>query len=384
MGKKEILLIVAIVLTVLAGIAAIIYIGIMGFFTGNLFESGTQSGAGGRGSCSILYPASAGSYDQIGAAINAWIHQNGPGSPLEGKGFLIAKSGAESGVNPALIAGIARKESSFGKHIPDDTYNPFGRTASDSQPGVTVGSHKWYKFNSWDEAIAEEGPYIKRTYIDEGRTTIGAMLAKYCPESECDTDTYITQMTDWMNEITRLAGGALGEECNEAVLAGADGGPTICSVGYTGAPASCGWIEIPDKAEDYQKYGGGSDWGKPSLVNMVMGVAKSWKEAGNTKIQVGDLSNQCSQAPGHASHDRGTDVDIDLPNGMMVDGAKYNPQLAIALAKKFISCGATDIGYEDPQVIQEVNNWATQNNLSGRVRAWTGHKDHFHVRSEKR
>lgn len=159
----------------------------------------------------------------------------------------------------------------------------------------------------------------------------------------------------------------------------------VCGVGYEGEPASCGWIQLPNDSSYYQKYNTpGEDWGKPALVNMLIAVAQSWQSTGKPKIQIGDLSGKCRQAGGHASHDRGIDVDIDLPGGMMVDGSRYNPQLAIDLAKEFITCGATDIGYEDPQVLQTVNAWASENGYPGRIKDWSGHADHFHVRIENR
>ena len=351
----------------------------VGFHRGE--DRGTYTGGGGTGAnCNILFPTGAGSDQEIGQAINQWIAEHFPNSPLKGKGALFSQSGRTGGVNPALIVAIARKESSMGKNIPHNSYNPFGRKASASQPAVIVDGVRWYKFNSWDEAILEEGPYIKRVYLDEGRTTLGKLLEKYAPPSGNDTQKYVEEVAGWINEMTSLAGGALGNGCVETIKFAS------CDAGYSGSPASpCGWIELPNQPEYYTKYGGGQHWGKPKLINMVIGVAKSFQENHNSKIQVGDMSGRCTKAgDNHVSHDRGTDVDIDIPNGMIVDGVNYQRSLAVEAAKMFIKCGATDIGYQDTKVENEVNNWAKQNNLPGRIRNWTGHKNHFHVRIETR
>lgn len=343
-------------------------------------NKGLTGGGGTGANCNILFPSGAGSDQEIAQAINQWIAEHFPNSSLAGKGVVFAQSGRAGNVNPALIVAIARKESSMGKNIPHNSYNPFGRKASASQPAVIVDGVRWYKFNSWDEAILDEGPYLKRVYIDEGRTTLGKLLEKYAPPSENDTRKYIEEVAGWINEMTSLAGGALGNGCVETIKFAS------CDAGYSGSPASpCGWIELPNQPEYYSQSGDSSEhWGKPKLINMVMGVAKSWQENHNSKIIIGEMSGRCSKADGHVSHDRGTDVDIDIPNGMIVDGANYQRSLAIEVAKMFIKCGATDIGYLDPKVEQEVNTWAKENNLAGRVRLWEDHANHFHVRIETR
>ncbi len=190
-------------------------------------ESGTGlTGGGGTGAnCNILFPAGAGSDQEIAQAINQWIAQHGPNSDLKGKGVLFVQSGRAGGVNPALIAAIARKESTFGTQgiAAEGTFNPFGRKAIASQPHKVIRGVMWYKFSSWDEAILEEGPYLKRVYLDEGRTTLGKLFEKYAPPSENDTPTYIKEVASWINEMTALAGGALGQGCTIQYAQNAEG-----------------------------------------------------------------------------------------------------------------------------------------------------------------
>lgn len=208
-----------------------------GYFTGANFGVGWLTGEEqtqnnptqiADGTCSILSPANAGTEQQIGAAIDQWIIQKNPHSPLRGQGVNFAASGRAGGINPALIAGLALKESSLGSHIPDATFNPFGRTATASQPGVTIGTHKWYKFNSWNEAVLTHGSYIKRVFVQgRGITTVGKLMEAYCPRSECNTDLYISQLTGWMNEITTLAHGSLGAGCGASTTTPGTGGKDI-------------------------------------------------------------------------------------------------------------------------------------------------------------
>lgn len=197
------------------------------------FHRGETGGQGktSSGSCSILFPASAGTDEQIGKVLNDYIDKYAPSnSDLKGKGLLIAQ-GARNQVNPALIVAIARKETSFGtagSGISGGSHNSFGRTASSGQPNVG----RWYKWSDpdgdghltgWDASLYgddDESDYIKRKYIDNRLTTLDKVIAKYAPETENDTQTYIQQMTDWINEMARMGNGVvLGPECIEGALA---------------------------------------------------------------------------------------------------------------------------------------------------------------------
>ena len=163
------------------------------------------------------------------------------------------------------------------------------------------------------------------------------------------------------------------------------------NLGYKGS--SCGWVELPELEKYYHKYAPDADWGKPSLVNIIISSSKQWTEAGKPKLYVGDLSKQCAAAPGHKSHKKGIDVDLQIPGHMMKvhekdKGLNKNysaddKQMMIDYAKILINCGATRIGYEDPDVIAAVNHYAVENKKPGRMVAWAGHKAHFHLRIEQ-
>lgn len=369
-SKDKMIMTCAIIgLGIICGLVIVVTLAIVGYLTGNNYGGGT-SGPGGYSN--LAYPRGA-DPAEIGACLDSYIQSIIPSSPMIGQGINFARAGQQYNVNPALMAAIGQQESAFGTAgiVKDHAYNYYGLTKSGGG---------WAEFSSWEEAINNHARYLREGYLDKGLTTIPQIGSKYAPVGASNDPNNLNN--NWAKGVQSHFD-AIVNKCPdlqpEVILAGA------CGVGYQGSPAICGWIQMPNKPEDYQKYNSpGEDWGKPNLVNMVMAVARSWKTTGMSTIQVGDLSAECRQAGGHASHDRGTDVDIDLPGGMMVDGTNYHPELAIDLAKKFIECGATDIGYEDPQVIQAVNSWAEQNGYSGRIRSWSGHQNHFHVRNERR
>lgn len=342
---------------------------IMGDRTGAGSGLGMINGPGGLGNTN--YPAGA-DPAQIGNCLDKYMTSAVPSSPLIGYGTTFATAGQSYNVNPALMVAIGQQESVLGTAgiVKDHPYNYYGLTASGGG---------WAEFSSWEEAINNQAQYLREQYLDKGLTTIPQIGSKYAPVGAGNDPNNLN--SNWVSGVQSHFDAIVGQcpELQTVTLAGA------CNIGYNGSPAACGWIELPNQSGDYSKYNSpGEDWGKPSLVNMVMAVAQFWKSTGNGKIAVGDLSGQCRAAGGHDSHDRGTDVDIDLQGGMMVDGAGYHPDWAIQLAEKFIACGATDIGYDDPRVLQAVNAWAEQNGYVGRMRAWSGHENHFHVRSERR
>lgn len=220
------------------------------------------------GSCSILFPAGAGNDDQIGATIDQWIAKKKPDSPLKGMGKLFAQSGRSSNINPAYMASVALKESILGTRTPGGgrLFNPFGRKASASQPGEEITNSKgekirWYKFNSWEESIREEGPYLKRMYVDDGRTTVATVVEKYCPRTDCDTDKYIQQASGWMAEISDMSNGALPNVCNPALTPGTGNTSDIVRI----AQIQLGVSEDRNRRDcgtAIQKYGGpcGQPW----------------------------------------------------------------------------------------------------------------------------
>lgn len=70
-----------------------------------------------------------------------------------------------------LVPAITGVESTFGKHIPLNSYNAYGWAN-----GV-------YSFSSWEESIEVVTAALKQKYIDRGATTIVKIGAIYAPPS---------------------------------------------------------------------------------------------------------------------------------------------------------------------------------------------------------
>jgi len=70
-----------------------------------------------------------------------------------------------------LIPAISGVESTFGKNIPDNSYNAYG------------WANGKYRFSSWDNSIEIVGKTLKEKYIDRGAPTINKIAIRYAPPS---------------------------------------------------------------------------------------------------------------------------------------------------------------------------------------------------------
>lgn len=143
---------------------------------------------------------------------------------------------------------------------------------------------------------------------------------------------------------------------------------------------------LPD-SESYLKVSN-SMWGQPELVSLLEGVAAEWnRRHADVKIKYNDLSSK-SGGPlsGHASHQVGVDVDVNNNSSpsFLMSNSGYDPNLAIELAKLFLDTKAIIfIFYNDSNIYNTVNSYASSNQLPGDIRFATGHENHFHVRIDK-
>lgn len=150
-------------------------------------------------------------------------------------------------------------------------------------------------------------------------------------------------------------------------------------------------------SQDYNKVSGNL-WGQPELVSLLEGASAEWnKRHPNVKIQINDLSKKTGGpfSP-HSSHQVGVDVDIGNntnPSWIMVNSG-YDPNLAIELGKILMdSKSIIYIFYNDDgkkkeskngiDVQKAVNDYASANNLHGKMQYAKGHENHFHVRIDK-
>jgi hypothetical protein len=146
-------------------------------------------------------------------AINQYINQTTPSSPLNNLGTDFVTAGQANGINPAWEINIARKESTFGTHIPPGSFNSFGRTATASQPHTTLNGRNWYQFSSFQASAGDEAAYLQSVYISQGLTTFETITAKYAPPSENNTAQYVADMKTWVGQVMTLASNAGAVTC---------------------------------------------------------------------------------------------------------------------------------------------------------------------------
>ena len=85
--------------------------------------------------------------------------------------LIIEKSDQYKLFDWRLITAIAGVESTFGKHIPVNSYNAWG---------IANGN---YYFSSWEEAIDYVSNLLKTKYVDKGLNSIDKIAPVYAPPS---------------------------------------------------------------------------------------------------------------------------------------------------------------------------------------------------------
>lgn len=71
-----------------------------------------------------------------------------------------------------LVAAIAGVESTFGKHIPYNSYNGWGW-------GVFTGQQDGIHFKSWEHGITQVSEGLRYTYVDKGAVTLDQIGRRY-------------------------------------------------------------------------------------------------------------------------------------------------------------------------------------------------------------
>lgn len=86
-------------------------------------------------------------------------------SPMEQDADHFVREADRLGLDWKLVAAIAGVESTFGKHVPMDSYNGWGW-------GIFTGQSDGIHFASWKAGITEVSEGLKYNYIDRGATSI--------------------------------------------------------------------------------------------------------------------------------------------------------------------------------------------------------------------
>ncbi len=108
--------------------------------------------------------------------------------PLENYIDVFFKAGELYQVDPYLMLAIAQLESVFGKSIPYNSHNPFGRICGKEYKCViatdatTSRSMHWNSYTTWEEAIYDESKYLRDHYYDKGLITTCQIANKYAED----------------------------------------------------------------------------------------------------------------------------------------------------------------------------------------------------------
>ncbi|MFC1625424.1 hypothetical protein ACFL1Q_00060 [Patescibacteria group bacterium] len=88
-----------------------------------------------------------------------------------------------------MVAAISGVESTFGKRIPQGSYNAYGWANGN------------YQFESWDDSIEIVSKTLKEKYIEKGAVSISQIARRYAPPSS----TWSYKVKYFMNKIDPLA-----------------------------------------------------------------------------------------------------------------------------------------------------------------------------------
>jgi len=93
-------------------------------------------------------------------------------SPLANKAGFFVIEADRLDLDWRLVAAISGVESTFGKHIPQHSYNAWGW-------GIPTGASHGIGFSSWEEGITTVSEGLKYRYIDRGAVSIEAIGRVY-------------------------------------------------------------------------------------------------------------------------------------------------------------------------------------------------------------
>lgn len=165
--------------------------------------------------------------------INRFISATHPRAPLAGQGQMIVNVGERHGVDPRLLAAIARNETEFGTTAGRFTNNPGGW-------GVHLGPEV-NTSRSWEEGFEKIAKGLAgNLYKGSGLTTPQQIFMRYAPPSENNTRQYINQVNSWMRQM--------GADPNANVF----GGSWRQQAGRARAPRQAGVGAAPPPGADAQ------------------------------------------------------------------------------------------------------------------------------------
>jgi hypothetical protein len=108
-------------------------------------------------------------------------------SPMSESAHTFVEMAEENDLDWKFVAAIAGVESSYGKHIPYNSYNGWG---------WGVYGDNVIRFSSWDEAITTISQTLKRKYVDNGATDVYSIGRIYAADPK-----WATKVLHFMNDI---------------------------------------------------------------------------------------------------------------------------------------------------------------------------------------
>ena len=147
---------------------------------------------------------------EAATCIENYITQKEPSSPLAkdvpsvGEKFITSGKSSTANINPTLMLAIANAESAFAttgiaSNHPN-LHNYFGYTATAADNDAEdIGSIRMKKFNTWEEAITEQGQYLRRMYLSKGITTIFGIRNRYAPVGAANDPTGLN--SNWIKNV---------------------------------------------------------------------------------------------------------------------------------------------------------------------------------------
>lgn len=93
-------------------------------------------------------------------------------SPMASEAEHFVSEADRLGLDWKLVAAIAGVESTFGKHVPANSYNGWGW-------GIFTGASDGIHFKNWADGITTVSEGLKHNYIDKGAETLDQIGARY-------------------------------------------------------------------------------------------------------------------------------------------------------------------------------------------------------------
>jgi hypothetical protein len=120
-------------------------------------------------SASVKIEAEEGGYDYRVENLRKFLEKYN--SPLANYAEEFVTYADANDLDYRLVPSITGVESTFGKHIPYNSYNAYGWANGE------------YQFASWEDSIAHVSQTLRKSYIDKGAPTIYKIAKRYAPPS---------------------------------------------------------------------------------------------------------------------------------------------------------------------------------------------------------